>query len=304
MSSQLDQLFADVDEVHFVDFPDYPNVGDSAIALGMFSYFRSRGIKVLSVHSIQTLGDARKLTGSPVFINGGGNLGGLYPIADRHRLLVAQKIPSSALLIQGPQTVDFISQSGRSAFLELLDTHDNFRIAVRDEDSRHAVIGTGLEPILAADPAHLLSLSQISASASQALVNLSRNDKEAVTSPQVQGVDWLQDSPLQSFTRTLRHASRRISRLSELLNPSQQGWEQIAHKRLRRGVKILSIGQVVVTDRLHGMILAHSMGRQVVVVDNVTKKLSRYLQTWGHALPSVMLAAGWDAALEIARGNA
>lgn len=304
MSNQLDQLLADVNEVHFIDFPDYQNVGDSAIALGMLRHFRSRGIKVLSAHSIQTLGDARQLTGAPVFINGGGNLGGLYPIADRHRLLVAQQIPASALLIQGPQTVDFTPQNGKSTFLKLLDTHANFRIAVRDADSRSAVLETGMEPILAPDPAHLLPLSEISASATQTIVKLSRNDKEAATSPQAQGVDWLQDSPFQSLTRTLRRTSRHVPRLSELLNPSPQGWEQIAQKRLRRGVKILSSGRVVVTDRLHAMILAHGMGRQVVVTDNATRKLSRYLQTWGHALPNVTFAESWDAALEMARGNA
>ena len=86
-----------------------------------------------------------------------------------------------------------------------------------------------------------------------------------------------------------------------LLNPSPQRWRHIAEGRLRRGVDLLSSGEVVVTDRLHAMLLALQMGRRVVAIDNNNHKLSKYASTWfGDTNPPLTFADDFTTALELA----
>jgi pyruvyl transferase EpsO len=60
---------------------------------------------------------------------------------------------------------------------------------------------------------------------------------------------------------------------------------------VRRGLDLVARGEVLVTDRLHGMLLALHAGRKVVAVDNSNRKLSAYHATW---------LAGTDAPVQLA----
>jgi pyruvyl transferase EpsO len=53
-----------------------------------------------------------------------------------------------------------------------------------------------------------------------------------------------------------------------------------AEQRVERGCLLLGAGRTVVTDRLHGVLLALHLGRRVIAVDNNYGKLSSYLDTW------------------------
>jgi pyruvyl transferase EpsO len=58
---------------------------------------------------------------------------------------------------------------------------------------------------------------------------------------------------------------------------------------------------VVVTDRLHGHILALLLGIPHVVLDNSYGKLHHFIRTWTHASPLVRMAAAPDEATALAR---
>ena len=49
---------------------------------------------------------------------------------------------------------------------------------------------------------------------------------------------------------------------------------------MERGVRLLSPGETIVTDRLHAMLLALQMGRRVIAIDNANGKLTSYARTW------------------------
>ena len=67
----------------------------------------------------------------------------------------------------------------------------------------------------------------------------------------------------------------------------------LATARVARGLRLLSRGQTIATDRLHGHILALLLDIPHVVFDNDYGKIGRYVATWTqgsprllHALPS------------------
>jgi pyruvyl transferase EpsO len=75
----------------------------------------------------------------------------------------------------------------------------------------------------------------------------------------------------------------------------------MARIRYRRAIRLLSQGQVLVTDRLHGYILGSLLGMPTVVLDNGYGKLRRYVSSWPLASHAPMIADDPDEAYSMAR---
>lgn len=293
---RYDGLFAGVTEIDFLDFPDYPNVGDSAIALGLLEYFRLRGVAVRSVHSVFSLRSTDALRANTVVINGGGSLGGVWPEGDTHRARVLLGLPPAKLLIQAPQTIEVVSTLGERVLRELAD-RPNTRLGVRDWESFATARTAGVNAYLAPDSAHILELTPAAAPTLPAFF-LIRSDKESNTErPRPDTAeDWLTDSPSMHIASRTRRKMRHLGPSFPNYSLSAETWKKIGQKRLARGISMLSKGEIVITDRLHAMLLSHSIGRPVRAFDNSNRKLSRYLTTWG---PLWGVELGDDSIIEI-----
>jgi exopolysaccharide biosynthesis predicted pyruvyltransferase EpsI len=75
----------------------------------------------------------------------------------------------------------------------------------------------------------------------------------------------------------------------------------LAWRWVRRGIDILSAGEVVVTDKLHGHLLCVLLGIPHVVLDNSYGKVSGTLDAWTGDLPGVHRARDGEEALATAR---
>jgi pyruvyl transferase EpsO len=73
---------------------------------------------------------------------------------------------------------------------------------------------------------------------------------------------------------------------------------RLARGHLARGVDRLAGAEVVVTDRVHGHILALLVGRPQVVLDNEDGKVHALVRGWSGGSPLVHVATGADEALE------
>jgi len=140
---------------------------------------------------------------------------------------------------------------------------------------------------------------------------LSRMDKEAAKNrkgkypKRLRIVDWAGKYKLKysRYYRVLdkieRHKTARrcfpVYRLRLLLS------ERMAMERLAMGCRMLCQAETIVTDRLHGMILASMLGLRVCAFNNSYGKLSAYYETWREWLPNVVFcrdeAEAIDAAL-------
>jgi pyruvyl transferase EpsO len=88
-------------------------------------------------------------------------------------------------------------------------------------------------------------------------------------------------------------------------------FDPLARYWVDRGCRILARGRVVVTDRLHGHVLALLMGIPSVVLPNANAKTRSFVDTWTHDVDGVVraddaasgLAAARDLVAQGARGS-
>jgi pyruvyl transferase EpsO len=70
-----------------------------------------------------------------------------------------------------------------------------------------------------------------------------------------------------------------------------------AQARLKRGIRLLSQGKVVLTDRLHAHILCLLLNKRHVVLDNDYGKISTFHKAWTHHCPIAVFASDFDDAI-------
>jgi pyruvyl transferase EpsO len=289
----LDPLIPYGAQVALFDFPNYANVGDSAIWLGEEAYLRMRKdlrTRVVDDCSIRHRRLPRLASSVVVLIQGGGNLGDLWI---QHQELRETLIGHyrEHRIIQLPQSIHFGDVANEDRCRRVFSAHRDFHLLVRD----HASLEWG--KTLHAGPTYLcpdmaLCLGQLPRTSEPRhdIVALLRADKETVTgkaSGEHMGntviVDWLEEAPslAQRITETAERLQARYPRrLAPLYGIKRHLYHHLAMERLKRGCAILASGKIVITDRLHAHILCTLMGVPHVVLDNSYRKIGGFRDAW------------------------
>jgi exopolysaccharide biosynthesis predicted pyruvyltransferase EpsI len=289
-------------ELYLVGFPDHPNVGDSAIWLSTIAIFEDLDIKILgcirenafiSKRLLKKLGNDENL----VFVyKGGGDLGGRYPHVESLIAQLLKSFPNSMHVIF-PQSVDLTEKSRLGDFLMMTMEKDNLFIFARDRTSHDYLRDNGFKVFLTRDIVHQMKLTS-STKDVQGVVLLMRNDPEKLAK-----IEYLSDEfwrmfdwPAETYKNKIRckfvRASQkfkgfRSSFLSSLI--SLEATRKLASERLGRGIASINTSNVVISDRLHGVILAYLIGKKVYAIDNLNGKVHNYVETWGSKLESVVV---------------
>lgn len=273
-------------------YPAYANVGDSAIWLGALALLRRHGCGAPAYACTPRTFDAEALRGrvprGTILFTGGGNFGDLYPSHQRMRERVVEAFPEHRI-VQLPQTIRFASDREREASRRLLGAHRDLTLLARDEESlKIAQCGLGLRASLCPDLAFALGPQPRPSPSTRDVLWLLRRDHEQLEGggqgPEAADAqDWPAEprEPLFRLQRRLRKAvarsPRRRAGQDELL---QRTFAPAARARLRRGLALLASARIVVTDRLHGHILATLLGIPHVVLDNSYGKNASFHRAW------------------------
>jgi len=275
-----------------VDFPNHPNVGDSAIWLGQETFLRASGLRVVyrcdfASYSMRRL--AARLPQGLILLCGGGNFGDLWPQHQRFRETVVQDFPRHRI-IQLPQSLCFTDSRNLQRARTILDQHPNLTLAWRDLQSLEISRKEFRAPsILCPDMALALGPLHRPTAPSARIVWLARTDLESkydrfpILAHGVEQVDWLTDTPnravrLDHLYRCL--LARYPNRLRFLWGAVAFNYQELARARLARGLRVLARGKVVITDRLHGHILSLLLGLPNVALDNSYGKMRAFHATW------------------------
>ncbi len=144
------------------------------------------------------------------------------------------------------------------------------------------------------------------------VVVLARRDAEAVDRPPTlqpgeEQVDWslgLSANVRWWTSAALEAAAWRVPGLRRPAYPlARAAMDLRTSLNLDAACARLGRGRVVVTDRLHGGILAALLGRPVFLVDNVNKKVSAIHRDYLGARPDVTLASDFADAMNRARAH-
>lgn len=315
---QIDMVLGEVlegkEEVALLDFQDHWNTGDSAIWLGQLETLKRLNKRIVyqcSAHDYDPVLLKRFIGKGPILLSGGGNLGDLWLLHQLLRERVLNDFPDNPI-VQLPQSICFNEPERRNYFKQLIAKHKNFTLMTRDLFSYELAQGKlKANTILSPDMAFGLGLLALHASPepheSFDVLWLRRADKEGAlggSQPEVDDwlvCDWLEKSRLDDDAdwQLAAQLSHRIGQLKWSLLEADQAeyglaelastYHQLADVRLRRGLKLLSRGHVVLTDRLHAHILALMLGKPTVILDNTYQKLWGAYNGW----TSIARGATW-----------
>ena len=299
--------------VALLDFPDYENVGDSMIWLGQKAWLARAGHPVVYQSSVRTYVQKRLAASlgpnDVILLSGGGNFCDRYASHQALRERVLAEFPSHRI-VQLPQTVNFSSEARLAQAAAALNRHRRFTLLARDQRSlslarRHFNVESRLCPDMAFALGALLRRSR----ATTDVVVLRRQDQEACCETWNGGVpwpsvDWAQrpESLLERVHAKLRlQVGLRPNRLRPLFSFITSTFDRLAQDRLIRGRNMLTVGRVVITDRLHGHILSLLLSLPHVILNDRYDKIGDFYSTWTQASEITRLASSSSDAVSLAR---
>lgn len=300
-----------------LDFPDYPNVGDSAIWAGQLAWLRrsARSAPTYTCdHSTEIATLARELPDGPILLSGGGNFGDLWIYIQGFRERVYSHFGGKHPIIQLPQSIHFDRAEAVESTKLAISRATAFTLLVRDLPSlEFARSNFDCSVALCPDMAFALGpLQRIGAPQIDVLLLL-RDDKERLDSslqtrklPAEWSVaDWLQDDRyLYSRSKAaaaLKSVARLRVRRSDRFVRRHFRQQSLVENRMRRGIVQLSRARYIITDRLHVHILSTLMGIPHCFLDNSYGKISRFSSAFSTKWVGCSSAQSLDEAAEIAR---
>ena len=311
--------------VALINFPNHGNPGDPGLWLGTHSLLRSLVVEVVyqsTPWSLDLAALSRAVGDAPVLINGGGNFGDLYAGQQQGRMQLLQNWPGRPV-IQLPQSIHFADPANASVVAEAIRAQGAFTMMVRDTQSV-ALSRTLLdvEPVLSPDHAFGLVPLVSSQPVTRELLWMVWPEGAAEFTPAsqlhdppswVHVEDWhtgaaLAHEHFDDLGTEAWLANRQIeaSWHDESVRRDWQAlvatFDPLARRWFDRGVELVAGSRVLVTNKLHGHLVAVMLGKPHVVLDNSYGKVSGALETWTRNAPGVHVASTADEALQIATG--
>lgn len=266
---------------------DYGNIGDIAISHAQKQFLKKTlpDYGVISIPISQTRLVLRSIKkqikpNDVITIIGGGNMGAIYPDIEALRQLVIKSFPKNRIVCF-PQTLDWDkslhSKRALKRIVKVYSGHPNIHIFARESITykklvdlfkRHNKVTVGLVPdIVMSSTAKDLGASDNEQRSS--ILTCLRNDKEAVlTNEQYQKLDDVLAATKYNIIKTDTHAGG--SGLDDLE----------CSKLLKDKLNQFRSAHLVITDRLHGMILCLLSGTPCLVLPNSNHKISQTQLDW------------------------
>jgi pyruvyl transferase EpsO len=277
---------------HYVDIPVHGNIGDLLIMQGTMAFYEANGLvpRIISpafAYRPGWIGDDEAIV-----FHGGGNFGDLYWEYGSQKLReqVAASHPGNRIIVL-PQTLHFSSPEERQRSARVFRGHPDLHLCVRDEASRRLAVEFSDHVYLLPDMAHqLYPLVPRRALPKAGVLMISRTDgeraREAV--PRIGNISKTTDWPALVGSRE-RHIGR-FRRAMQLLSRVGLGeaagrglanaWISYSRSLTADAADLLAAHEHLVSDRLHGHILACLMGIPSTVVDNFYGKNANYVGAW------------------------
>jgi exopolysaccharide biosynthesis predicted pyruvyltransferase EpsI len=313
-------------EVAYVNSPTMGNLGDTAIYAGARQALAEIGADVVFACEPRAYrrGLVRKAVGErgTIVIHGGANFGDLYRKQPQQttRRRILRDFPR-ARVIQLPQTIYFEDPESSPRFLRNCREHPDFTIMARDEISVERAGALGLDTVLAPDLAFGLGPIERPAPASRPVGWIVREDVERTHDPGAldpAARDWPTGAEQRSgsagfglrrdlaLIRWLNRARDRApARLRlPLARAAARRYDRMAVQRVELATGLIAEGEVLVTNRFHGHLLACLMGVPNVLLDNSYGKNRGLFDTWTHRYEIARFAETPAAARELAQSLA
>lgn len=270
-------------KVAFLDMPCYFNVGDLLIYLGTESYFSNKAVNVIYRSDYKNISHRKLREADVIIFQGGGNFGDLYPLLQSMREKVVKKYHDK-IIICLPQTIFFKNEQELKKSSLLFREHKNFHFYTRDSSSYELAASFTDKRYLMPDMAHSLHpLKEVNEIRIEKIfpkiLNLVRVDDEC---PSVKSqllkraFDWKDIISNEDKLSLLLYSF--LVKIDQA--KANRFWYNTCNQILFKSVNYFDQHDIVYTDRLHGLILAVLLGKEIKLYDNSYGKNSGYYNQW------------------------
>lgn len=260
--------------IYYLMAPSFGNVGDEAIVESSILYlkdmfFEFTLVVIDYVDTLQTLQEIKRICKKEdiIVLQGGGNIGTLYYDAERMREFILEKFPNTTI-ISMPQSIFFSNdQQGKRRLdrcKKTYNSHSNFIIIAREQYSYEIMMHEFSNCKVLLNPDIVFYLSKIINSDEinerSGIMTCLRTDKEDILKNKrfsiIHNLAEKYDDLIISDTCVSRNIPNEI-RTNEVFSLINQ------FKKMR----------IIITDRLHGMVLAALTNTPCIVMPSIDKKV-------------------------------
>jgi pyruvyl transferase EpsI len=278
---------------------DYGNLGDVAITYAQEKYLKScfPEFEVIDFPISSTFTGLKALkrvvtSEDLVTIAGGGNMGDLHYTIEDCRRFIIENFPNNKI-ISFPQSIDFSDKTkGRrelSKTLRVYSRHKNLHLVAREPVSYENMRKTFTKNYVYLAPDMVLSLNQMKQEQKrQGVLLCMRKDRESIFSSEERAAF------ITRFTSAVPDLIQKDTHIG-----GNGLTLQAREAELFKMWELFRRAEVVVTDRLHGMIFATITGTPCVVLQNISHKIKATYHAWLSSLSHIILQEGYDCAQTI-----
>lgn len=275
------------------ELPYHTNVGDTLIWQGTIDFLRKQGQQILAQTMDLTWDDRPLDEDVVVLVQGGGNFGDVWRYHMMPRRQILENYPKNRIVFL-PQSVHYDNRELMLADAAAFAMHPDVTLCARDEESlaifrEYFPTHTSL---LVPDMAFAIERLPHFGAPTRGTLLIERDDREMVpleSGDRPEGADiadWITFRKVP-FAVWVVHMFMGMAGKRNL--PGWKLWGRVGDwwayhvvrpVIIRRGVWQLARYETIYSTRLHAVILAILMGRNVVPLDNSYGKISRFMNTW------------------------
>ena len=268
----------------------YPNLGDLAITEAQIQFLKDNfpDYEVVEVDVNETLKYYKSMKkgitkNDIITLIGGGNNGDLYEFIESKRRFIMRNFKNTKI-ISFPQSVSYEENSPyKKEFVKLSKKCDNLILCARERISFEKYLKMKLKTVcLIPDIVFYLDkyTKKKSLNARNGLSFVLRNDKEKQMSKKMEDkiIKYIKNQNINydfADTCDVVYNGDRKSMVKEY-------------------IKKLSKKKLVITDRLHGMILCYITNTPCIAIDNSNHKISSTFKTWLNNQNFIKLASNYE----------
>lgn len=285
--------------VHYLDIPAYENVGDLLIYLGTLRFLHDNNCDPLLVRPCFGY-SPHQPKGAVIVLQGGGNLGDIYPAHQRFRERLISTYRHNRIVIL-PQTIFFRQPLAFDRARKIFNAHPDLHLFVRDKPSLVLAKKLTDKAAMLPDMAHqLYPIRTTGNHPSCGPLRLYRTDQESARNhwaghgqeDRQSPIDWPDIAPKSKILMRKLFALPAKVGVPFANDYFMWWWEATARVLVNKAIDLFSRHDSVITDRLHAHILASLMNIPSTVIDNSYGKNQHYVRAWTMESPITRLQTG------------
>lgn len=255
--------------VFLIFTPEHANLGDHAIAYSeqeameklQIDYYEITGAQLYKLHQYRYL---KLLNNSTIFVNGGGNLGTLWPDIEKMNRWIISELQDSTICIM-PNSIYY--EQNQDGYLELrksqeiYNNHPRLYLYARESKSYEMMSKVYRNVRLVPDMVLRLNKSIIQMRGNGCLICLRDDIEKKVT---------------ENEKQKLYSIARELFETVDITNTVLDYNVSTSRRKIELQKKFHEFKQaeLVITDRLHGMIFCAITGTKCIVLDGKSPKIS------------------------------